>query len=157
MKRNVVEMVLGAVVLFIAGYFLIFSYNAADLTPEENGYKVKASFPDIGSLSNGSDVRMSGVKIGSVVSLDLNYDSFQAEVTMSLNSGIALPEDSNAVIGSEGLLGGNYVALEPGGAEDIIPNGGYVQYTQGAQNLEKLLGKFIFSLSSDKEEDGQSL
>lgn len=152
MKRNVVEMVLGAVVLIIAAGFLVFSYSAADLKSKD-GYEVSATFTEIGSLSIGSDVRMSGVKIGSVADLKLDPQSYLAQVVMSIDTSVELPEDSSAIITSEGLMGGNFVALQPGGAEEFLKEGGKIEYTQDAQNLEKLLGQFIFSIQDNKDDN----
>ncbi len=152
MKRSVIETVLGAVVLFIAGFFLIFSYNTANVK-SVSGYEVTADFSGIGGLAVGDDVQISGVKIGSVVEVNLNPETYLAQVKMSLDNSVRIPEDTAALISSESLLGGRYLALEPGAAEDMIAPGGKIQYTQAPQNLEQLLGQFIFSVSGDK--DGQ--
>lgn len=152
MKRNVVEMVLGAVVLLVAAYFLVFSYKASNIK-STNGYAIHANFAEIGGLDIGSDVRMSGVKIGNVASITLDQENYLAKVTMSIASDIKLPDDSSASVASEGLLGGNFLSIEPGGAEEMLQNDGFVQYTQDAQNLEKLLGRFIFSLQGSESEN----
>lgn len=152
MKRNVVEMVLGAVVLVIAAGFLVFSYSAADLKSTD-GYEISATFTEIGALRLGSDIRMSGVKIGSVSSLKLDPESYLARVTMNIDSHVQLPDDSSAIIASEGLMGGNFLSIQAGGSEDYLKEGGRIEYTQDAQNLEKILGQFIFSLQ-DSDNDG---
>jgi phospholipid/cholesterol/gamma-HCH transport system substrate-binding protein len=152
MKRNVVEMVLGAVVLLVAAYFLVFSYKASNVK-STNGYAIHANFAEIGGLSIGSDVRMSGVKIGNVSSITLDQENYLAKVTMSIASDVKLPEDSSASVASESLMGGNFLNIEPGAAEESIANNGYIQYTQDAQNLEKLLGRFIFSLQGSESEN----
>ena len=150
MKRNVVEMVLGAVVLLVAIGFLSFSYQAADVAPV-NGLRVTANFSDIGSLKTGDDIRISGVKVGTIadISLDGNY---LAQITMGLDSNLQLPDDTAAIVSSSGLLGGNYLALEPGASEDYLNDGSHIQYTQDAQNLERLLGQFIFSVQKDDQD-----
>lgn len=152
MNRSVVETVLGAAVLLIAGFFLMFGYHAANIS-KVSGYDVTASFSGIGGLGVGDDVRISGVKIGSVISVTLNPQNYLAQVRMSVDPGIELPDDTAAVISSESLLGGRYMELQPGASEDLIKAGGTIQYTQSPQNLEQLLGKFIFNMqSSDKGE-----
>lgn len=152
MKRNIIETVIGAVVLFVAGFFLVFSYKTANVGTV-SGYMVSANFTGIGGLKVGDDVQISGVKIGSVSNVELNPDTYLAKVTMSIDPTVKLPTDTAALISSESLLGGRYLALEPGAEEDMIENGGRIQYTQAPQNLEQLLGQFIFSVSNDKKDD----
>lgn len=155
MKRNIIETVIGAVVLFVAAFFLIFSYKTANVGTV-SGYMVTADFTGIGGLKVGDDVQISGVKIGSVANVDLNSQTYLAKVTMSIDPQVQLPVDTAALISSESLLGGRYLALEPGAEEDMIKNGGRIQYTQAPQNLEQLLGQFIFSVSNDKKDETES-
>lgn len=156
MKRNIIETVIGAVVLFVAGFFLVFSYQTANVGAV-TGYEVSANFTGIGGLKVGDDVQISGVKIGSIADVELDPVTYLAKVTMSIEPGVELPVDTAALISSESLLGGRYLALEPGAEEDMIENGGRIQYTQAPQNLEQLLGQFIFSVSNDnKQEDDAS-
>ncbi len=152
MKRSVIETVLGAVVLFVAGFFLMFSYNTANVK-KVSGYELTADFSGIGGLAAGDEVQISGVKIGSVIDVTLDPETYLAKVHMSIEPSVKLPEDTAALISSESLLGGRYLSLEPGAAEDMIPSGGRVQYTQAPQNLEQLLGQFIFSMQSSDSED----
>lgn len=155
MKRSAIETILGAVVLFVAGFFLVFSYNTANVK-SVSGYEVTADFSGIGGLAVGDDVQISGVKIGSVTGVSLDPETYLAKVRMSIVPSVKLPEDTAALISSESLLGGRYLALEPGAAEDMIPPGGRVPYTQAPQNLEQLLGQFIFSMQgSDDDKTSQ--
>jgi phospholipid/cholesterol/gamma-HCH transport system substrate-binding protein len=153
MKRNVMETVLGAVVLVVAVIFLGFSYSAANVGDVE-GYEITADFTGTGGLNVGDSVQISGVKIGSVSKISLKPDDYQARVTMTVEDDIKLPDDTSALISSEGLLGGKYLELQPGGSEEFLGKGGHIQYTQAPQNLEQLLGKFIFSMDGAKKEDG---
>jgi len=145
MNRSVIETMLGAVVLFVAGFFIIFSYKTANIKTVD-GYEISAKFPGIGGLSVGDEVQVSGVKVGSVVDVSLDQQSYLADVRMTIDPSIQLPSDTAAVITSTSLLGGKYMSLEPGAEEDFIKEGGSIQYTQAPQNLEQLLGKFIFSM-----------
>lgn len=150
MKRSVIETVLGAVVLTVALVFLVFSYSTANVG-SVSGYDLTANFSTIGGLAPGDDVVISGVKVGSVAGVDLDPNTYLARVTMSIDPSVRLPDDTAALISSESLLGGKYLALEPGASEDILPPGGRVQYTQAPQNLEQLLGQFIFSMQKDDD------
>lgn len=150
MKRNVVETVLGAVVLGVAFLFLAFSYSSANIGSTD-GYEVNARFSSIGGLGVGDKVVISGVKIGSVSKISLDKEKYLAEVTLDIANDVKLPEDTAAFISSESLLGGLYMQLEPGASEDFIEAGGLIEYTQAPQNLEQLLGQFIFSLQGDDE------
>jgi phospholipid/cholesterol/gamma-HCH transport system substrate-binding protein len=153
MKRSVIETVLGAVVLFAAGFFLVFSYNTANVRKVE-GYEVFADFSGIGGLAVGDTVQISGVKVGSIVGVALDPQTFLARVSMSIKSDVKLPDDTAAMISSESLLGGRYLALEPGASEEYLEAGGRIQYTQAPQNLEQLLGQFIFSMKDEKDKEG---
>ena len=150
MRRNVIEPVLGGVVLAVAAFFLVFAYRSADLRSVD-GYEVTASFNSISGLQSGADVRISGVKVGSVTGLTLDDKSYQAVVHLSVDPAIKLPKDTAAIIASESLLGGKYLQLEPGGDPDMIqPNGG-IEYTQSTPGLEQLLGQVIFSLQGSNK------
>lgn len=153
MKRSVVETVLGAVVLFVAGFFLVFSYNTANVK-KVSGYEIVADFSGIGGLAVGDDVQVSGVKIGSIVEVSLNTQTYLARVKMSIDPAVAIPADTAALISSESLMGGKYLALEPGGDEEMLKPGGRIQYTQAPQNLEQLLGQFIFSMQGKDKDKG---
>ena len=150
MKRNVVETVLGAVVLAVAVLFLGFSYSSANIG-SSGGYEVRARFSSIGGLSVGDKVVISGVKVGSVNKLELDRKNFLANVYMDIDDDVELPDDTAAFISSESLLGGLYLQLEPGASDNIIEPGGLIEYTQAPQNLEQLLGQFIFSLQGDED------
>jgi phospholipid/cholesterol/gamma-HCH transport system substrate-binding protein len=147
MRRNTIETVLGAVVLAVAALFLLFAYRSADLGSVQ-GYELEAHFSSTGGLQTGSDVRISGVKVGTVNAQTLDPKTFLAVVRMSIDSSVQLPKDTVAVIASESLLGGKFMALEPGGDPDTIPAGGRIEYTQSTPGIEQLLGQVIFSLQS---------
>lgn len=151
MKNNVIETVLGAVVLGVAILFLAFSYSSANIGTTE-GYEVNARFSGIGGLNIGDKVVISGVKVGQVSKIDLDPETYLANVTLGIDDAVQLPEDTAAFISSESLLGGLYMQLEPGASEDMIEDGGSIEYTQAPQNLEQLLGQFIFSLQGAEEE-----
>lgn len=153
MNHNAIETVLGAIVLAVAGFFLVFALNAAD-TGKVSGYAVTANFSKADGLNSGLDVRISGVKVGSIQKTELDPKTYLAKVTMSIMPDIQLPVDTVAKVASESLLGGKYMALEPGAEEEMIPPNGRIQYTQASLNLEEMIGKFIFSAAGDKDKKG---
>ncbi|HEX9703338.1 MAG TPA: MlaD family protein [Rhodospirillales bacterium] len=143
MGRNAVETVLGAVVLAVAAIFAFFAYSAAEVRAV-SGYKVEASFYKIGGLNKGADVRINGIKVGTVLSHTLDPKTFDARVAMSITPEVKLPVDSIAAIGSEGILGGKYVRLEPGRSTDYVKDGGKLMKTKDFRSLEDQVGEIIF-------------
>lgn len=154
MKHSFVETALGAFVIAVAVVFLAFSYSVADVSDVE-GYTLRADFTSTGGLKPGDDVEISGVKVGTVMRVALNSENYQAQVFFSVKPDVKVPDDTAALISSVSLLGGRYLSLEPGGSEEFLSDGGIVSMTQSPQNLEQLLGKFIFSQSGQKEEEKQ--
>ena len=155
MKRSVIETILGALVLFVAAVFLMYGYKMGNVA-SANGMTITADFSGIGGLKTGDDVLVSGVKVGSVTGVTLLPDSYLARVQMSVNPDMKLPTDTAALISSESLLGGRFMALEPGAEDELIENGGHIQYTQAPQNLEQLLGQFIFSMQGSEDKNGET-
>ena len=151
MSRNAVETILGAVVLLVAGMFVYFAYNTAEIRTVR-GYTVEAAFYKIGGLSKGSDVRVSGIKVGSVIENRLDPETFDARVMMSIASDVKLPTDTEASITSGGLLGGKYVRLEPGTATSFIEDGGKITKTKDFRSLEDQVGEIIFLATGGGEE-----
>jgi phospholipid/cholesterol/gamma-HCH transport system substrate-binding protein len=152
-QRNLLETVTGAVVLVVSVGFLGYAVANSGRTPV-TGYGLHARFDRIDGLSVGGDVRVAGVKVGSVVSAIVDPKSYQAEVAFTVQNAVHLPRDSSAEITSDGLLGGKYISLVPGGDDKMLAAGDTMAITQGSVSIEQLLGKFIFSsggLPSQKE------
>lgn len=150
MKRSVIETILGAVVLFTAAFFLVSSYSSANVSGG-SGYELVADFSGIGGLGVGDDVQISGVKVGAVSEIELDEETYLARVTINIDGGVELPIDTAALISSESLLGGRYLSLEPGGDDLMLESGDKIEFTQAPQNLEQLLGQFIFSMQTDDD------
>ena len=153
MQRDVIEPIVGALVLVIAGAFAWFAYTTTGLGGRQ-GYEVEAAFDRVGSLSTGSDVRVSGVKVGTVTELWLDPQTFLADVRFSVASAVQIPDDSVAQITSEGLLGSQFLNIVPGASDTMLKPGGRLKYTQAPVDLMQLLGKFMFSLGDQQQ--GQS-
>lgn len=143
MGRTFVETIMGAVVLAVAGIFLVFAMSQADLGTVK-GYKLTTSFANIGGLTSGSDVRINGIKVGTVTGQNIDQTSFNADLTLSIAPNIQLPKDTVASIASDGLLGTKFLKLEPGRSTDKIPAGGRIETTKNYEALEDQVGKIIF-------------
>ncbi|MBV9860339.1 MAG: outer membrane lipid asymmetry maintenance protein MlaD [Alphaproteobacteria bacterium] len=157
MRGNVIETVMGGVVLLVAAVFLYFAYTTSQVRAVQ-GYTVMAQFDRVDGIREGSDVRISGIKVGSVVAQTLDPKTFLADVQMSIDPGVKLPDDTSAAIISAGLLGDKYMSLSPGGSDKTIPPGGRIKYTQSPVSLENLIGQMIFSqpgAGGKKEESGE--
>jgi len=144
MGKTLIETVMGAVVLLVAVGFMVFAYQSSNLKPV-TGYSIKAKFDTVSGLSNGADVRIGGIKVGVVSAMELDTKTYQAVVTLQVKEGVQLPKDSTASVIGDGLLGAKFVALEPGGDEENLANGGEIAITQSSVNLETLIGKVMFS------------
>ncbi|MEM7176249.1 MAG: outer membrane lipid asymmetry maintenance protein MlaD [Pseudomonadota bacterium] len=143
MASNTVEALIGGVVLAAAGGFLVYAANTAEIGGVGSGYELVAQFRKAEGLSPGGDVRISGVKVGSVSTMTLDPKSYRAVVTLAIREGVQIPEDTAARITSSSLLGDNYIALDPGGSEFMLEPGQEIDYTQDSVNLMDLVGKFI--------------
>jgi phospholipid/cholesterol/gamma-HCH transport system substrate-binding protein len=151
MQHNLVETLVGAFVIAVSAIFLSYGYSVSDMSPK-SGYKLIAEFDRIDGLTVGSDVRMSGIKVGTVIDQELNKQNFYATVTLSINDDIELPDDTSAKITMEGLLGGNYVSLTPGGGFDLLTDGDEISYTQGSIDLIGLVSQAMFSTQNEDSE-----
>lgn len=148
MKHNLVEAMIGALVLALAVGFFMFTYSRTDVGTIE-GYELTARFDRVDGLLVGSDVRLGGIRIGSVIRESIDLETFEAVIHFSVRSDLHLPSDTSASINSEGLLGGAYLSLTPGGNIEFLEPGGQIEFTQGSVDLFGLLGQAIFSVADD--------
>jgi phospholipid/cholesterol/gamma-HCH transport system substrate-binding protein len=155
MRGNVIETMIGAVVLVVAALFLFFAYSTSQLR-SVHGYELNANFEHIDGIRDGSDVRISGIKVGSVLGTALDPKTFLATVRMSVQPSVKLPDDTVAEIVSSGLLGDKYMSLVPGGSDKDIAPGGQVKYTQSSVSIEHLIGQMIFSAPNKKPGEGET-
>jgi phospholipid/cholesterol/gamma-HCH transport system substrate-binding protein len=149
MQRNIVETLVGAFVLAVAIVFGWFAYSSTGKSIGGGSYSLKARFDRVDGLANGTDVRVSGIKVGTVMDVTLDPKTYFAMVHISVQRGITLPVDSRAEIQTEGLLGGRYLNLVPGNDDDMLNDGGTIRFTQAPVDFMQLLGRFMFSGSTD--------
>ncbi|MCD1625779.1 MAG: outer membrane lipid asymmetry maintenance protein MlaD [Paracoccaceae bacterium] len=143
MSETKTEVVIGAAVLAVAAGFLIYAGQVTGMSASTKGYPLTASFRSLEGVNVGTDVRLAGVKVGTVTAVSLNPETFRADTTISVLDGLELPDDSAIVIASEGLLGGNFVELVPGGSPFNLAAGDEIIDTQGSVSLVSLLMKFV--------------
>lgn len=149
MKSNTFEAIVGAFVIILSLVFLFYGFSTMKLQNSDN-YNISALFNRIDGIKIGSDIRMSGIKIGTVANQELDNSSFEAKVLMSIDSKILIPDDSSAKITSDGLLGGNYISIEPGGSDIYLLNNEEIFFTQGSVDLIGLVGEALFSVEGEK-------
>ena len=151
MKRNLIETIMGGVVLLVAAGFLSFAYEKGNVKTVE-GYQVRADFSNATGVGTGSEVRIGGVKVGVVSGLTLDPNTYLASVGMQIREDVKLPKDSSAAIVSAGLLGDKFIAIEPGADNVNLSAGDRIEYTQSSVSIEELIGKFVFSGGGVDEE-----
>lgn len=155
MGRNLIETIMGGVVLGAAGFFLAFAWRHAGMD-EVKGYTVTAQFAGIGGLDDGADVRINGIKVGTVASQTLDPVSYNAVVKMTIANDIRLPVDTAAAISAEGLLGGKYIKLLPGRANERLAEGAQLTRTKDYKSIEEMVGELIFLATADNPAGGST-
>ncbi len=144
MSENKSEVLAGGIVLAAAAGFMFYMNQVAGLSAASGSdYELTASFRSAEGISVGTDVRLAGVKVGTVTGMELNPQNYRADVQIAVQEGIELSEDTSILISSEGLLGGNFVELIPGGSPFNLEPGGEIEDTQGSVSLISLLVKFV--------------
>ncbi len=150
MGRNLIETIMGAVVLVVAGFFLVFAYTHANIQKVE-GYVVSGRFSSVGGLDTGADVKINGIKVGTVQSQSLDPATYDAVVKLTIAHGVKLPDDTVAAISSEGLLGGKFVKLAPGKSKIMLSDGGALGPTKNFKSIEEMVGNLIFLATADNQ------
>ena len=151
MNNSKLETFLGLIIIFIALGFLIFIYNTTHIQNFGSNYNLKAKFDQIDGIVIGSDVRIGGIKIGTVEDLALDLPNYNAVMTLNIDTTIKLPEDSSAKIMTTGLLGSKYLEIIPGSEVKLLKDGDEILHTQSSINLENLIGKLIFKLDNSSQ------
>ncbi len=149
MAQDRLEVLAGAVVLAVGLGFAVFAGRDAGLGTDAGVYPLTASFRSVDGISVGSDVRLAGVAVGKISTLKLNPETYFADAVIEIDTSVQVPDDSAILISSEGLLGGNYVELVPGGSLTMLEPGQEIEDTQGSVSLVSLLMKFVSGSNSD--------
>lgn len=147
MQKNIIETLVGFLVIIIAGLFVLYIYN---LRPNniKSGYTLTATFENVDGVVKGSEVKVGGIVIGKVNEITLDKKMYDAILTLTIEDDIKIPTDSRAAITTNGFIGNKYVAIIPGGDFSYLEHGDKIRHTQSAVNLESILGKFIYSKGS---------
>jgi phospholipid/cholesterol/gamma-HCH transport system substrate-binding protein len=149
MRESLFETLIGFLVVAVAAIFLVFSLQQRSDAAPSDSYELHAKFNRIDGISTGSDVRMAGVKVGTVSGVSLDPKTYKAVVTFTMKNGVQVPDDSTAQVLSDGLLGGAYLGIMVGGSFDYIPEGGNVEFTRGSVDLLTVLSEVASSAASN--------
>jgi len=144
-SNNKIETIIGSAIILVALGFFIFTYKVADVKKFSDTYPLKAVFEQVEGIIVGSDVMLSGIKIGSVADLKLDTSTYRAAMVIGIKREVKIPNDSSIAIVSNGLLGKKYVSINAGGSEEMFADGDEIRFTQSSVNLETLIGKMIFN------------
>lgn len=142
MASNFTETLIGAVVVATAAGFLVYAGQIGGVSSTADSYELQAKFASAQGLNIGGTVQLAGVRVGTITKLELDTKTYQAVTTFTVRSDVEIPEDSEAKVASEGLLGGNFLELTPGGSDYMLEPGAEVEFTQGSVSLLNLLAKF---------------
>lgn len=142
-KEHAAEALIGLLVVIIAVWFVFYAWGRTGGGNAVGGITVDAQFQNASGVKVGTDVRVAGLKIGSVTAQTLDPKTYMADVTLALDPATKIPSDSSAAITSEGILGGTYIALVPGGDPTPLKTGDVIVDTQGSLDLNSLIGQFI--------------
>ena len=151
-RSGIFETVVGMVVIAVAAGFMVYAYGVSGRNIGANHYRLEAVFGQIDGITVGSEVRIAGVKIGSVAANTLNPKTYEADVALSIDTDVQIPEDSVAKIVSDGFLGGAHVSIEPGASEEMMLEGEKITITQGSVDL---LGIAVKSFTSQSKGSGK--
>ncbi len=149
-EHNIPETIIGAVVVAVALLFVAFAYMRTG-SGSLSGYEIQARLAKVDGLGIGTDVRLSGIKIGSVSDLTLDPRNYLVTVHMNIRNDVKVPDDSSLIVTSSGLLGSSYISLTPGGSDKMLATGGMIQNSQGAVDLMGLVGRFMGTPNSGQQ------
>ena len=153
-SNNTVETIIGAIVVMVAAGFLYFAYTNTS-SGSFGGYEITARLPRVDGLATGTDVRLSGIKIGAVNALTLDPKTYLVTLHMNIRNDIQIPDDSSLMVTSTGLLGGSYLSISPGGSNKTLPPGGAIINVQGSVDVMGLVGRFMGGGNNNQKPGGK--
>ena len=153
MRNNMVETLIGAAVVAVAVFFLFFAYRSTGSTAGA-GYEVTAKLTRVDGIAIGTDVKLSGLKVGEVSALTLDPKDYLVIVHMNIHDDVKIPDDSSLMVTSSGLLGSSYMSISPGGSDKMVTVGGRIRNTQGSVDLMSLLSRFAGSAAGGSGDNG---
>lgn len=149
MNKKPVETIMGIVVLVVATLFMFFAYRVSDLQVVK-GYELNARFLKVGGLNTGADVRINGIKVGTVIAQKINSLDYMVDVKVSILPNISIPSDSTILVAGDGLMGDKFIKIEPGTSSEKLKNGDYIEKTKDSKSLEDMVGEIIFMVSGNE-------
>lgn len=149
-QNNIAETIIGALVIAVAVGFLAFIATRTG-TGSLSGYEVNARLPKVDGLGVGTDVRLAGIKIGTVTDLTLDPKTYLVTVHMNIREDIKIPADSSVLVTSAGFLGSQYLSITPGGEDKMMVAGGFFENAQGSIDVMNLVGRFASGASTSNE------
>ena len=154
-QNNIFETLIGAAVVAVAVVFLAFAYYRTG-TGSLSGYELNAKLSKVDGLGVGTDVRLAGIKIGSVTDLTLDPKTYLATVHMNIRDDIKIPADSSVLVTSAGFLGSQYLSITPGGDDKMMVAGGYFENAQGSIDVMNLVGRFATGANTSNQPPPQT-
>ena len=151
MNKKPVETIMGIVVLVVATLFMVFAYRVSDLQVVK-GYELRARFLKVGGLNTGADVRINGIKVGTVISQKINPMDYMVDMKLSILPNIQLPTDSTISVVGDGLMGDKFIKIEPGQSTEKLAHGDQIKNVKDAKSLEDMVGEIIFMVTGDGNE-----
>lgn len=154
-RAGIFETIIGLAVVIVAALFMVYAYGVSGKNLGRDHYSLEAVFGRVDGVNVGSDVRIAGVKVGSVSASYLNRDTYEANVQLIIDNGVPVPDDSVAKVVSDGLLGGAHIAIEPGASEEFLREGDKITITQGSVDLLGLAVQAFTSQSGGKGDNNE--
>lgn len=156
MRESLFETLIGIAVVAVAGFFLVFSLSQRSDASTGDSYELTAKFDRADGIAPGTDVRVAGVKVGTVKSVTLDQQTYRAEAVLAIRNGVQVPEESAAQVQSDSLLGGSYIHLQISGMPDYMQPGSKFEYTSGSRDIVGLLLDAVSGMGGGGETGGGS-
>lgn len=151
MKGNILEAFIGAVVLIIASLFIFFAYTTSG-EKIKSGYTLTARFDNIGGIAVGADVKINGIKVGIVKSLEID-ENYQAKAVFLIKNGMNIPKDTTAAVTTDGIMGNKFISMITGFDSEMLGPNEEIESTRSSVNLEDMIDKFVVNSAKDEPKE----